>query len=58
MTNIVLENIKSVFDLITLSISYMKGVLKLNISKISRELNVDRNCKKILKWPYKEGYKK
>lgn len=42
MTNVVLENINSISDLLTLSQAYMKGVLKLNISKISRELNVDR----------------
>ena len=46
MTNIILRLIKKKEDLLLLSSSYMKGELKLNISKIARELNVDRKTVK------------
>lgn len=52
MTGIILENITSVNDLSMLSKAYKEGLIKVNISKIAKELNKDR--KTIRK--YLEGY--
>lgn len=46
MTNIILKLVNKKEDLLLLSSSYMKGELKLNISKIARELNIDRKTVK------------
>ena len=41
MTEIVLNSIATVQDLVNFSGSYKKGTIKLNISKMARELNKD-----------------
>ena len=52
MTGIILENITNVNDLSMFSKTYKEGLIKVNISKIAKELNRDR--KTIRK--YLEGY--
>lgn len=52
MTGIILENITNVNDLSMFSKAYKEGLIKVNISKIAKELNKDR--KTIRK--YLEGY--
>lgn len=52
MTGIILENITSINDLSMFSKAYKEGLIKVNISKIAKELNKDR--KTIRK--YLEGY--
>ncbi len=42
MTGIILENITSVNDLSMFSKAYKEGLIKVNISKIAKELNKDR----------------
>ena len=42
MTEIIINNINSIADLAMFSESYKKGKLKLNVSKLARELNKDR----------------
>lgn len=42
MTEIIISNINSITDLAIFSESYKKGNLKLNVSKLARELNKDR----------------
>ena len=52
MTGIILENITSVNDLSMFSNAYKEGLIKVNISKIAKELNKDRKTIK----KYLEGY--
>ena len=52
MTGIILENITSVNDLSMFSKAYKEGLIKVNISKIAKELNKDRKTIK----KYLEGY--
>ena len=52
MTGIILENITTINDLSMFSKAYKEGLIKVNISKIAKELNKDR--KTIRK--YLEGY--
>lgn len=52
MTGIILENITSVNDLSMFSKTYKEGLIKVNISKIAKELNKDRKTIK----KYLEGY--
>ena len=42
MTGIILENITSINDLAIFSKAYTKGLIKVNISKLARDLNKDR----------------
>ena len=42
MTGIILENITNVNDLSMFSKTYKEGLIKVNISKIAKELNRDR----------------
>lgn len=42
MTDIIVENILTIDDLVSLSTSYKKGLITLNISKLARELQKDR----------------
>lgn len=42
MTDYILNNINNVEELSLLSEAYLKGMIKLNISKLATELNVDR----------------
>ena len=41
-----------------MSSAYIKGYFKLNISKIARALNADKNSKKVFKRAYSEKKKK
>ena len=52
MTGIILENITSVNDLSMFSKAYKEILIKVNISKIAKELNKDRKTIK----KYLEGY--
>ena len=52
MTGIILENITSINDLAIFSKAYKKGLIKMNISKLARDLNKDRKTIK----KYLEGY--
>lgn len=52
MTGIILENITHINDLAMFSKAYKKGLIKVNVSKLAKELNKDR--KTIRK--YLEGY--
>lgn len=52
MTNAIMGNIRDVNDLSTFSKLYKEGVLKLNVSKLSRELKKDRKTIK----KYLDGY--
>lgn len=50
MTGIVLENIGDINDLLMFSSAYKEGIIKLNISKLSRELDKDpKTIRKYLK---------
>lgn len=42
MTGIILENITNINDLTMFSKAYKKGLIKVNISKLARNLNKDR----------------
>ena len=42
MTSTIIENISNVSDLLMFSKAYKKGLIKMNISKLSRELGNDR----------------
>lgn len=52
MTGIILENITNINDLTMFSKAYKKGLIKVNISKLARNLNKDRKTIK----KYLEGY--
>ena len=52
MTGIILENITTINDLSMFSKAYKEGLIKVNISKIAKELNKDRKTIK----KYLEGY--
>mgnify|MGYP004456685771 FL=1 len=52
MTGIILENITDINDLTMFSKAYKKGLIKVNISKLTRDLNKDRKTIK----RYLEGY--
>ena len=52
MTGIILENITIINDLAIFSKAYKKGLIKVNISKLARDLNKDRKTIK----KYLEGY--
>lgn len=52
MTGIILENITDINDLTMFSKAYKKGLIKVNISKLARDLNKDRKTIK----RYLEGY--
>ena len=52
MTGIILENITIINDLAIFSKAYKKGLIKVNISKLARDLNKDRKTIK----RYLEGY--
>lgn len=52
MTGIILENITSINDLSMFSKAYKEGLIKVNISKLAKELNKDRKTIK----KYLEGY--
>ena len=59
MTEIVLENIDKISELALFADAYKKGFIKLNISKIARELNKDRKTvKKYLKGDVPVGIRK
>ncbi len=42
MTDYILNHIKNIKELSLLSEAYLKGMIKLNISKLATELNADR----------------
>ena len=46
MTDLILKLVTKKEDLLLLSKAYKEGNIKVNISKISRELNVDRKTRK------------
>ena len=52
MTGVVLENIDTIHDLALFADAYKKGHFKVNISKLSKELNKDRKTVK----KYLNGY--
>ena len=50
MTKVILEQITNINDLLLFSKAYKEGLIKVNISKLAKELNKDRKTIKIFKW--------